>query len=218
MQRELLVENGRTVFIRDEIGNEKVFTSFSEFLAYSDLDLTGKNYIDYAPDDGRYIDDSDRDTTLPNSDYDNIIATIKDTYHGMSDLEKKVAVLQKKLAMVDSKTNQLIETGWVYPDAQGQAVRLNSDDQSNYEGEKNLYAELDYDGVDVSLYFPLEVKVWTGPSGEPVMLAIADLAAYKTFIRAGKGHIRSKLQEGWQLKTALIAMSLEELTAWEDPR
>ncbi len=133
-------------------------------------------------------------------------------------LTKKSEVLRKTLNAIDTKTNQLIETSWIYPDADGQQIRLTSVDQVNYEGEKNLYAELDYDGIDITPFFPLDVKVWTGPSGEPIMVSMADLAAYKTFIRAGKSHIRAKLQEGWLLKNSLIAMSLDELEAWEDPR
>lgn len=127
-------------------------------------------------------------------------------------------VLATRLNQVDSKTNQLIESGWVYPDTIGQPVRLNATDQANYEGEKNLYAELDYDGTDVSVYFPLQIKVWTGENGEPIMLTIADLAAYKDFVRAGKAWIRSKLNEGWTLKKQLISLTLEELQAWVDPR
>ena len=218
MSRELLVEKGTTVFLQDENGNQKFFNTLAEFQMYSNLDLSGKNYIDYAPDDGRYIDDTDQGVAIPNSDYDTVIATLKEPYYGMSENEKKDTVLAQLLDAVDGKTNQLIETGWVYPDANGQEIRLNGVDQANYEGEKNLYAELDYDGVDVTSYFPLDVKVWTGPSGEPIMVSMVDLAAYKTFIRAGKGHIRTKLQEGWLLKGALIAMDIEGLKSWEDPR
>jgi len=127
-------------------------------------------------------------------------------------------VLFDALDRVDTTTNEVIETSWIYPDENGQKIRLNKEDQSNYEGEKNLYAELDYDGVDVSAFFPVELKVWTRVDGSPIMLPMSDLAAYKTFIRAGKSHIKAKLQEGWILKVQLIAMTLEELLAWTDPR
>lgn len=125
------------------------------------------------------------------------------------------SLLFEILGEIDQKTNGLIEKGWV---CEGQQVRLNRGDQLNYEGEKNLYAELDYDGVDVSGYFPLNVKVWTDGNGAPVMLPMNSLADYKTFIRAGKAFIRGKLEEGWTLKTQLTAMTLEDLLNWNDPR
>lgn len=139
-------------------------------------------------------------------------------WDGAKWVEDQAAILLEKLDSVDTKTNELIETGWVYPDTNGQQVRLNRGDQVNYEGEKNLYAELDYDGVDVSGYFPLGVKVWTDAIGAPVMLTMDSLADYKTFIRAGKSFIRGKLEEGWALKIQLTAMTLEELLNWTDPR
>ena len=140
------------------------------------------------------------------------------TWDGSQWVEDQEAILIEKLDSVDSKTNELIETSWVYPDANGQHIRLTRGDQSNYEGEKNLYAELDYDGVDVSEYFPLGIKVWTDENGSPVMFTMNSLVEYKTFIRAGKTFIRGKLEEGWTLKSQLATMTLEELLNWADPR
>ncbi len=127
-------------------------------------------------------------------------------------------VLAKKILEVNAKTDAMIETGFVYPDSDGQAVRLTEVDQHNFEGEKNLYAELAWDGIDVSGYFPLNVKVNRSASGDPVFLTIESLAAYKDFIRAGKFYIRGCLAAGWSIKADLQTKTLEELNSWVDPR
>lgn len=119
---------------------------------------------------------------------------------------------------IDAKTEELIKTGWRYPDASGQQIRLEQDDQINFEGDKNDFVEMEADGVDVSPYFPMQIKVWTGERGEAVMLSINDLSTYKDFVRAGKAHKRTMLREGYFLKNSLSTMTFEELKAWEDPR
>ncbi len=127
-------------------------------------------------------------------------------------------VLAQKISAVNATTDVLIATGFVYPDADGQPVRLLEVDQHNFEGEKNMYAELAWDGADVSGYFPVQVKVNKTASGAPVFLTINSLDEYKTFVRAGKMYIRQCLADGWQIKADLQTKTLEELTSWVDPR
>jgi len=127
-------------------------------------------------------------------------------------------LLALKVNEVNATTDVLIATGFVYPDENGQAIRLLEVDQHNFEGEKNMYAELAWDGVDVSGYFPLQVKINSSALGEPVFLTINSLDDYKTFVRAGKMYIRQCLADGWQIKADLQAKTLEELNSWVDPR
>ena len=116
---------------------------------------------------------------------------------------------------IDDLTTKYIERKFKFKDMR---VRLNANDQINFEGEKNMYLELLADGVDVNAYFPLEIKVNTQQDGTPRMMAIADLAEYKTFVFAGKQHIRQKLNRGWEIKRTIPALTLEQLKVWVDPR
>ncbi len=227
-KRMVLVEHGSMVVIQNIDGLAVHFNSFAECLKYTDYDFTGKFYVGYEPQLPFFQDSKNpliSESMIPFEPYEQLIANIQlyidrmaDPYYGMNDTEKKQQLLIDTLDAVDKKTDELIATGWVYPDASGQAVRMLDRDQANFEGEKNLYVELAVDGVDVSSYFPVEIKVATAANGAPVMLTIADITAYKTFVRAGKMYIKGRLQEGWGLKNQLTTMSLQDLENWVDPR
>ncbi len=227
-KRKLVIENGMFVTLQDSTGLSTTFSTFAECKKYTGVDLTGKFYVGYEPEINFYQDSKNpliSNKDIPCDQYEQLIAKVQtyidrmsDPYYGMSDTEKKQQLLINTLDAVDKKTDVLIATGWVYPDASGQSVRMLDRDQANFEGEKNLYVELADDGADVSSYFPVEIKVQTSANGAPIMLTMADLTAYKTFVRAGKMYIKGRLQEGWVLKNQLVAMSLSELENWVDPR
>ena len=93
--RMFLVEKGRFVVIRNENGIEVCFGSFEEFYKYwQGIDLIGKNYIDYEPVRGLYIDDSNPAISIKNAPvqaYENTIdavgqikSSVEDPFFGLS--------------------------------------------------------------------------------------------------------------------------------------
>ena len=121
--RMFLVEKGKFVVIRDENGTEVGFASFDDFYKYCpqaefNINLTGKNYIDYEPDRGLYIDDSDSGISVadaPVTAYENIINSIDtiknrvdDPYYGV-DLE---TAQDLKIAAIRAEANQIITAKW----------------------------------------------------------------------------------------------------------
>lgn len=130
MKRELLVEDGLRVFVTDELGNSRLFNTFAEFQVITGIDLTGKDYIDYSPDEGIYIDNTDDTVTIPNSEYDTVISSIKDPYYGMTEQEAKDDKLVADLQAVDD---------WVLSE---QSKTFTYDGHNYYPDERSLNAML----------------------------------------------------------------------------
>jgi len=121
--RMFLVEKGKFVILRDETGTEVGFSSFEDFYKYCpqaefSIDLTGKNYIDYEPDRGLYIDDSDEGISVANApvaafeaiinSIDTINNRVNDPYYDVTLAEAKVL----KIASVRAEASQLITDKW----------------------------------------------------------------------------------------------------------
>lgn len=131
---------------------------------------------------------------------------------GASDNELRRAICDQ----IDLKTDELIVYGFTY---NGQSIRLTAYDQLNFEGEKNLYLELQQDGLFVeSDHFPREIKVGTDDNGSPVMMGVGTLSEYKAIVRTGKAYIRACLDEGWALKRTVATMNRSQLESFEDTR
>lgn len=121
--RMFLVEKGKFVVLRDETGNEVGFPTFEEFYKYCpisefSINLSGKNYIDYEPDRGLYIDDSNSNISIadaPVSVYENIINSIdviknrvSDPYYGVTLATAKTI----KINTLRTEANQVITNKW----------------------------------------------------------------------------------------------------------
>ena len=121
--RMFLVEKGKFVILRDENGTEVGFGSFDEFYKYCpinefSIDLTGKNYIDYEPDRGLYIDDSDSNISVadaPVATYEAIINSIdtiqnrvNDPYYGVTLAEAKAL----KIQTLRAEANNVLIAKW----------------------------------------------------------------------------------------------------------
>jgi len=121
--RMFLVEKGKFVILRDENGTEVGFASFEDFYKYCpiaefSIDLTGKNYIDYEPDRGLYIDDSDSGISVANAPvavYEAIINSIdtiqnrvNDPYYGVNLAEAKAL----KIQTLRAEANNVITATW----------------------------------------------------------------------------------------------------------
>jgi len=116
---------------------------------------------------------------------------------------------------IDERTNKMIVYGCIYL---GRRVRLNNEDQNNFEGEYNMIRDYIADGVPEQYIFPTVFKVWTGSTGMPEFINFTKLSDMKSFIYSGKIHIKNCLSAGWALKGTLDTMTLDGLRAWTDPR
>ena len=117
---------------------------------------------------------------------------------------------------IDAKTSNLIAYGCVYL---GKKVRLNTDDQTNFEGAYNMIKDYLSDGVPAQYIFPTVYKVWTNEvDGTPEFMSFANIGQLKSFIYSGKIYIQACLSKGWEIKNTLNAMTLDQLKAWVDPR
>ena len=115
--RMFLVEKGIFVVIRN--GTKEVdFGSFEEFNKYyPELDLTGKNYVDYEPDRGLYIDNSDDSISIkdaPVEEYENVINSIDSLIENKNDpffnLNVEQAKALKIIQIKSQETNSLFMT------------------------------------------------------------------------------------------------------------
>ncbi len=127
-----------------------------------------------------------------------------------------LATLRTRLTNeIDDRTGNLIVYGCVYL---GKRVRLNLEDQNNFEGEYSMIKDYIVDGVPEQYIFPTVFKIWTYADGRPDFIKFTNVSDMKNFIYSGKIHIKNCLIAGWDLKDAMSKLSLNELKAWTDPR
>jgi len=108
-----LVERSTFVVIRDELDQEVGFSSFEDFYKYCpigefNVDLTGKEYIDYEPDRNLYLDgESNLVDNIPNASFEGLISNIDvikgrvdDPFYGLTLEEAKT--LKKQQLQVEA--------------------------------------------------------------------------------------------------------------------
>lgn len=94
-KRQFGVERGRFVVVRDESGAEVCFSTFAQFNEYyPGLDLSGKLYIDYRPEQNIYNDETDPTKgpeDIPEQAFEDVIdqtatllENLRDPFYGLS--------------------------------------------------------------------------------------------------------------------------------------
>lgn len=122
----------------------------------------------------------------------------------------------KLLADIDNKTSSLITYNCVYL---GRKVRLNSEDQNNFEGAFTMIKDYLGDGIPSQYIFPYVFKIWTNELTDvPEFISFSNLSEMKSFVYSCKIYIQACLAKGWELKTGLTGLTLDQLKAWVDPR
>lgn len=122
----------------------------------------------------------------------------------------------KLLNQIDEKTSHLITYSCVYL---GRKVRLNSEDQNNFEGAFTMIKDYLADGVPSQYIFPYVFKIWTNEITDvPEFISFTNLNEMKNFVYSCKIFIQACLARGWEIKTGLNGLTLNQLTAWIDPR
>ena len=118
---------------------------------------------------------------------------------------------------VNELTHELIVEGMLFPvsGANGGYARvpMNDEDQHNYIGMTISKDFLSYSGPDA-----VHVKCIDLVTGEDVFYYPPDANAVITFWGAGMQHVKVKLEEGWAIKADIMAMTVQELKNWVDPR
>ena len=101
-----LIEKGQFVVIRDNTGTEVVFGSLADLNKYTGVDLSGKWYVGYEPDNNFFMDSEDDavdPSMIPYAPYEDLISEIAlfksrvdDPYYGMTPGEQAIAELAQQ--------------------------------------------------------------------------------------------------------------------------
>lgn len=134
-----------------------------------------------------------------------------------TDEEERKALRKELSDQIDTRTSYLITHGFLYKNEHH--VRMTAEDQNNYEGQYDLIRDFIDNGVPEVNFFPTTFKIWTEEeTGAPIYYHMNNLSEMRDLIIGGKLFIRYCLEAGWDLKTQLTNMTLNELKAWSDPR
>ena len=173
-KRMLLLENGRSILIRDSDGNEITFISISECLLYTGHDFNGKFYVGYEPELPMFkdsVDDTIASDDIPYQPYEEMILNIQtyidrkdDQYYGLSTEDKRLRVEADALVLLDTcYTQKKIAGGFEYVGKESKLIKALRKETKNNASVDDVKMLDDNDTVD-DWYSQLETDMEVGES------------------------------------------------------